>query len=85
MLSLVEPVDINIRAARTMPAFLYDLVPKGASRRFLLSELKLPDGCFTIDIDRFKRGEIGAAPLDAYSLGHDLLVVRFLEVSPGRH
>ena len=43
-LSLAEPVDINIRAARTMPAFLYDLVPQGAGRGFLLSELKLSDG-----------------------------------------
>ncbi|MFP3693075.1 HipA N-terminal domain-containing protein, partial [Burkholderia sp. SIMBA_048] len=43
-LSLAEPVDMEIRAARTMPAFLYDLVPQGAGRRFLLGELKLADG-----------------------------------------
>jgi len=42
--SLAEPVDMEIRPARTMPAFLYDLVPQGAGRRFLLGELKLPDG-----------------------------------------
>ncbi|WP_240648121.1 type II toxin-antitoxin system HipA family toxin [Pararobbsia silviterrae] len=42
--SLVEPVDIDIRSARTLPAFLYDLVPQGAGRRFLLGELKLADG-----------------------------------------
>ena len=43
-LSLAEPVDMDIRVARTMPAFLYDLVPQGAGRRFLLGELKLVDG-----------------------------------------
>ncbi|PCE24985.1 hypothetical protein BWP39_10700 [Paraburkholderia acidicola] len=43
-LSLAEPVDMDIRAARAMPAFLYDLVPQGAGRRFLLSQLQLPDG-----------------------------------------
>ncbi len=43
-LSLAEPVDMDIRAARTLPAFLYDLVPQGAGRHFLLGELKLPDG-----------------------------------------
>ncbi|MFM0286231.1 type II toxin-antitoxin system HipA family toxin [Paraburkholderia megapolitana] len=43
-LSLAEPVDMDIRAARTMPAFLYDLVPQGAGRRFLLGQLQLPDG-----------------------------------------
>ncbi|CAM2155915.1 serine/threonine-protein kinase HipA [Pararobbsia alpina] len=43
-LSLIEPVDIQIRASSTMPAFLYDLVPQGSGRRFLLGELKLPDG-----------------------------------------
>jgi serine/threonine-protein kinase HipA len=43
-LSLAEPVDMNLRAAQTMPAFLYDLAPQGAGRRFLLGELKLPDG-----------------------------------------
>ncbi|WP_233831212.1 type II toxin-antitoxin system HipA family toxin [Paraburkholderia sp. ZP32-5] len=43
-LSLAEPVDMNIRTARTMPAFLYDLVPQGAGRRFLLGEMQLADG-----------------------------------------
>ncbi|WP_322069713.1 type II toxin-antitoxin system HipA family toxin [Paraburkholderia bannensis] len=43
-LSLVEPVDTEFRAGRTLPAFLYDLVPQGAGRRFLLGELKLQDG-----------------------------------------
>ena len=42
-LSLAEPVDVDIRSARTLPAFLYDLVPQGAGRRFLLAALKLPD------------------------------------------
>jgi serine/threonine-protein kinase HipA len=43
-LSLAESVDMDIRGSRTMPAFLYDLVPQGEGRRFLLGELKLPDG-----------------------------------------
>lgn len=43
-LSLAEPVDMDIRTARTMPAFLYDLVPQGGGRRFLLGELQRPDG-----------------------------------------
>jgi serine/threonine-protein kinase HipA len=44
-LSLAEPVDMDIRPpARTMPAFLYDLVPQGAGRRFLLGEMQLADG-----------------------------------------
>lgn len=43
-LSLAEPVDTDIRPARVLPAFLYDLVPQGAGRRFLLGELKLADG-----------------------------------------
>lgn len=42
--SLAEPVDLEIRVAPTLPAFLYDLVPQGAGRRFLLGELELPDG-----------------------------------------
>lgn len=42
--SLAEPVDLDIRSARTLPSFLYDLVPQGAGRRFLLGELELPDG-----------------------------------------
>jgi serine/threonine-protein kinase HipA len=43
-LSLAEPVDMDIRSARALPAFLYDLVPQGAGRSFLLGELKLPEG-----------------------------------------
>ncbi|CAN0625684.1 serine/threonine-protein kinase HipA [Burkholderia multivorans] len=43
-LSLAEPVDMDIRTARSMPAFLYDLVPQGAGRRFLLGELQLAEG-----------------------------------------
>lgn len=43
-LSLVEPVDTEFRFGRALPAFLYDLVPQGAGRRFLLGELKLQDG-----------------------------------------
>ena len=43
-LSFAEPVDIEIRAGSSMPAFLYDLVPQGGGRRFLLAELNLQDG-----------------------------------------
>jgi serine/threonine-protein kinase HipA len=43
-LSLAEPVVMNIHGAGTMPAFLYDLVPQGDGRRFLLGELTLSDG-----------------------------------------
>lgn len=43
-LSLAEPVDMDIRGSRAMPAYLYDLVPQGEGRRFLLAELKLADG-----------------------------------------
>ena len=43
-LSLAEPVDTDIRRGETMPAFLYDLVPQGGGRRFLLGELNLSDG-----------------------------------------
>ncbi|WP_322046336.1 HipA domain-containing protein [Paraburkholderia sp. J67] len=43
-LSFVEPVDTEFRFGRTLPAFLYDLVPQGGGRRFLLGELNLQDG-----------------------------------------
>ncbi|WP_233853946.1 type II toxin-antitoxin system HipA family toxin [Paraburkholderia sp. HD33-4] len=43
-LSFAEPVDMELRSARALPAFLYDLVPQGGGRRFLLGELGLPDG-----------------------------------------
>lgn len=43
-LAFAEPVDMDIRTARGLPAFLYDLVPQGAGRRFLLGELKQSDG-----------------------------------------
>ena len=42
--SLSESVDTDIRSARKMPAFLYDLVPQGPGRRFLVGELQLQDG-----------------------------------------
>jgi len=32
------------------------------------------DGHFTIGIDGFERGEIGAAPVDGHRLGHAILV-----------
>ena len=54
-LSLAEPVDTDIRMAETMPAFLYDLIPQGAGRRFLLGELNLPDGP-TADFPLVKAG-----------------------------
>ncbi|MEK6423634.1 MAG: HipA domain-containing protein [Burkholderia gladioli] len=43
-LSLAEPVELDIRSTPTPPAFLYDVVPQGAGRRFLLGELNLADG-----------------------------------------
>lgn len=43
-LSLAAPVELDIRSTPTLPAFLYDVVPQGAGRRFLLSELALADG-----------------------------------------
>ncbi|MGF6785763.1 hypothetical protein OKW27_000076 [Paraburkholderia sp. 35.1] len=43
-----------------------------------------PDGRFTTSIDRFERGEIGAAFVDGYGLGYIVLGDRFLKVTPGR-
>lgn len=43
-LSVALAVDTDMRSARTFPAFLYDLVPQGNGRRFLLGDLKIPDG-----------------------------------------
>lgn len=43
-LSLAQVVDMDIRTARALPAFLYDLVPQGPGRAFLLGELKISDG-----------------------------------------
>jgi hypothetical protein len=37
------------------------------------------DGRFTIGIDRFERGEIGAAFVDGYRLGYTVLGDRFLK------
>jgi hypothetical protein len=41
------------------------------------------DGRFTIRIDRFERGEIGAAFVDGHRLGRPILGDRFLKVTPG--
>lgn len=41
--SLTFPVDADRHALDACPAFLYDLVPQGNGRRFLLGELGLPD------------------------------------------
>ena len=41
--SLTLPVDAGRHALDACPAFLYDLVPQGNGRRFLLGELGLPD------------------------------------------
>ena len=41
--SLVMPVDADRHVRKTWPTFLYDLVPQGNGRRFLLDHLKLPD------------------------------------------
>jgi serine/threonine-protein kinase HipA len=41
--SLTFPVDAARHALETWPAFLYDLVPQGNGRRFLLGDLGRPD------------------------------------------
>ncbi|MGF6605908.1 hypothetical protein OKW45_000808 [Paraburkholderia sp. WSM4175] len=41
-------------------------------------------GRFTTGIDRFERGETGAAFVDGYRLGYTVLGDRFLKVTPGR-
>lgn len=41
--SLALPVDADRHVLRAWPAFLYDLVPQGNGRRFLLDRLQLPD------------------------------------------
>jgi serine/threonine-protein kinase HipA len=41
--SLTWPVDADRHALQAWPAFLYDLVPQGNGRRFLLDRLQLPD------------------------------------------
>ena len=41
--SLVVPVDAQRHVRTSWPTFLYDLVPQGNGRRFLLDHLKLPD------------------------------------------
>lgn len=41
--SLAFPVDADRHVLPAWPAFLYDLVPQGNGRRFLLDRLQLPD------------------------------------------
>lgn len=41
--SLTVPVDANRHVRHSWPTFLYDLVPQGNGRKFLLDHLKLPD------------------------------------------
>lgn len=41
--SLVMPVDADRHVQGSWPTFLYDLVPQGNGRRFLLDRLALPD------------------------------------------
>lgn len=41
--SLALPVDVDRHVLQGWPAFLYDLVPQGNGRRFLLDRLQLPD------------------------------------------
>jgi len=41
--SLALPVDADRHLLQAWPAFLYDLVPQGNGRRFLLDRLQLPD------------------------------------------
>jgi hypothetical protein len=42
-----------------------------------------PDGRFTIIIEGFECGEIGAAFVDGHGLGRAILGDRFLKVTPG--
>lgn len=41
--SLAIPVDADRHVLQAWPAFLYDLVPQGNGRKFLLDRLQLPD------------------------------------------
>jgi serine/threonine-protein kinase HipA len=41
--SLAVPVDAHRHVLQAWPTFLYDLVPQGNGRRFLLDRLQLPD------------------------------------------
>lgn len=41
--SLAVPVDVDRHVLQSWPTFLYDLVPQGNGRRFLLDRLQLPD------------------------------------------
>lgn len=41
--SLALPVDVDRHVLQAWPAFLYDLVPQGNGRRFLLDRLQIPD------------------------------------------
>jgi len=41
--SLTFPVDADRHVRQAWPAFLYDLVPQGNGRKFLLDRLQLPD------------------------------------------
>jgi serine/threonine-protein kinase HipA len=41
--SLTLPVDADRHVLQAWPAFMYDLVPQGNGRRFLLDRLQLPD------------------------------------------
>ncbi|MGI4720752.1 MAG: type II toxin-antitoxin system HipA family toxin [Janthinobacterium lividum] len=41
--SLARPVDADRHLLQGWPAFLYDLVPQGNGRKFLLDRLQLPD------------------------------------------
>lgn len=43
-ISLRYPVNLDLHSLPHWPAFLFDLLPQGRGRRFLLGELKLADG-----------------------------------------
>lgn len=43
-ISLREVADMDIRRGAALPAFLFDLIPQGEGRRYLLSQLNLQDG-----------------------------------------
>jgi serine/threonine-protein kinase HipA len=42
--SLLLPVSVEPKTLKNWPSFLYDLIPQGKGRRYLLGELKLQDG-----------------------------------------
>jgi hypothetical protein len=65
------------RSSLDRPMVLFDQVIE-------IFELADPDGRFTIIVDDFECGELGAAFVDGHGLGHVIPGDRFLKVTPGR-